>query len=166
MLASAPALSSNSTSTSNATSTLALSNPTAAAPEDAETPLLRSLGCAAPGVFAPMGPLVRAAVFAFLDLGEGMVHNVFIVTGERQWLRADALGGAHGAGGRRAALQCRGGCTTGGTTAANPGADRGRQDSSGYATMVLVKSGDRWRRRGRSASLESMEEYDEQHQKM
>ncbi|KAJ7105370.1 hypothetical protein C8R44DRAFT_746062 [Mycena epipterygia] len=157
VLASAPAPTSN---TSN--SALAFSNTTAAAPEDAETPLLRSLGCAAPGVFAPMDPLVRAAVSAFVDLGEGTVHNVLLVAGERQWLRAhtrwaELMGQAVAA--RR--FNAGGGYNT---TNANPGADRGRQDYSGYATTVLVKSGDRGRRRARSVSLESVEEYDE-HQK-
>ncbi|KAJ7085609.1 hypothetical protein C8R44DRAFT_893895, partial [Mycena epipterygia] len=140
----------------------ALSNTTAVAPEDAETSLLRSLRCVAPGVFAPMDPLMRAAVSALLDLGEGTVHNVLAVAGERQWLCAhtrwaELMGQVVTA--RRS--NAGGGYNTSGATNANTGADRGRQDYSGYATTVLVKSGDRGRRRAQSASLESVEEYEE-----
>ncbi|KAJ7214863.1 hypothetical protein GGX14DRAFT_696527 [Mycena pura] len=52
---------------------------------------LTTLGCttAAVGVFNPLDSLVRAAVSAFLELGEGSVNQVLTVAGERAWLRTE-----------------------------------------------------------------------------
>ncbi|KAJ7144667.1 hypothetical protein C8R44DRAFT_146115 [Mycena epipterygia] len=156
VFASVPASFSNSTS--NSTSTLALSNTTPSVPEDAETPLPHSLGCVTPGVFVPTEPVVRAAVSAFLNLGDGTVQNVLVVRGERQWLRAHTCWSELMEQAVAARRFNAGGYNT---SAANPGVDHGRQDYSDYATTVLVNSGDRGQRRARNASLESVEEYDE-----
>jgi hypothetical protein len=50
--------------------------------------LLGSLGCTAPARFTPSDPIVRGALAAFVDLGEGTVKDVLVVAGECGWLRA------------------------------------------------------------------------------
>ncbi|KAJ7259177.1 hypothetical protein B0H12DRAFT_1218168 [Mycena haematopus] len=52
--------------------------------------LLGALGVhgAKPGLFWPEDAVVKAAVSAFLELGEGTINHVLVVAGERGWLRA------------------------------------------------------------------------------
>ncbi|KAJ7805909.1 hypothetical protein B0H14DRAFT_3882626 [Mycena olivaceomarginata] len=54
----------------------------------ARSGLLDTLGCASPAIFAPSDPIVRGALVAFVDLGEGTVNDVLVVAAECGWLRA------------------------------------------------------------------------------
>ncbi|KAJ7434547.1 hypothetical protein FB451DRAFT_1571923 [Mycena latifolia] len=142
------------------------------APYDRGAELLGALGCAATstgGVYAftPQDPLVRAAVGAFVDLGEGTVQHVLVIAGERGWLRAQtrwaelmgqALAARRFNAGDRALSggndRGRGGGGGGGGGAGGRIGEDGKPDYTGFATVRFVKS----KRRRRSLSVESLDE--------
>ncbi|KAJ7678643.1 hypothetical protein B0H17DRAFT_1206701 [Mycena rosella] len=107
--------------------------------------LLGALGVSGAGAFAPADAGVRAAVAAFVELGEGTVRHVLVVASERGWLRAQTRW-AEMMGQALAARRFNAG------DRALSGA--ARPDYSGVATVRFVKSGERGRR-GRSATPES-----------
>ncbi|KAJ7705929.1 hypothetical protein B0H14DRAFT_3026889 [Mycena olivaceomarginata] len=46
------------------------------------------IGCTAPASFSPTDPVVRGALAAFVDFGDGTTHQVLAVAGECGWLHA------------------------------------------------------------------------------
>ncbi|KAJ7829665.1 hypothetical protein B0H14DRAFT_2809267 [Mycena olivaceomarginata] len=55
---------------------------------EAAKELFSALGCAAPASFSPTDPVVRGALAAFVDFGDGTTHQVLAVAGECGWLHA------------------------------------------------------------------------------
>ncbi|KAJ6517111.1 hypothetical protein DFH09DRAFT_1373701 [Mycena vulgaris] len=110
--------------------------------------------CTLPGVFRPEDNVVKGAVSAFVELGEGSVPHVLVIAGERGWLKAqtrwtDML---------RLAMAAK-------RWGAGEATTRGGHD---YSQTVLATRGkerslradrDRQRSRARSASLESIDPY-------
>ncbi|KAJ7165748.1 hypothetical protein C8R46DRAFT_1274917 [Mycena filopes] len=122
--------------------------------------VMRSLGTSGglPGVFEPQDRMVRGAVSAWVELGEGTVARVLQVAGERGWLRKHTRWGEL-MGQAVAAKRWAGDAPTKG------GPEDDKPDYTGQAQVVFVtreereRERDQRRARARSASPDSVDDY-------
>ncbi|KAJ7616931.1 hypothetical protein DFH06DRAFT_1483602 [Mycena polygramma] len=128
-------------------------------------------------LFKPEDSVVRAVLNAFVELGEGTVHHVVVVAGERGWLRArtrweelmqQAMAARRWGDGVGAGAGMGAGTTTALVHGATPDAQaqegrRGRGQQQQRVVLVTREERERERmekdrrRRARSASLESVD---------